>query len=112
MVLYVYLVAYHERGRRVVPAHWAILVVNRENGTRGPVYHAVGSPFTGYEVEVKPVYDLAQTAKRYTVVFLGCIDDSWGAQLATMAYAVAAPGVSSTPLDPFAVSAVSWLSTT
>lgn len=103
MVLYVYLIVYPERTN--VPAHWSILVTNSENGKRGPVYHAIGAPFMGYQVEVKPDYDLAKTRKRHTVVFIGCVDDNWSAQLATMAHLVAAPGPSSTPLDPFSVSA-------
>jgi hypothetical protein len=102
MVLYVYLIVYHER--RNVPGHWAILVTNTENGLDGQVYHAVGSPFHGYRVEVKPSYDLSRTRRRYTLVFLGCVDDSWLDELAGAAMSISAAGISSTPLDPWAVS--------
>ncbi|KAK4206312.1 hypothetical protein QBC37DRAFT_435126 [Rhypophila decipiens] len=100
MVMYGYLLVYHER--RSVPAHWAFFVTDEENGQSGRVYHAVGSPFTGYQVEVKPSYSLANTRRRYSIIFLGQIADSWRDQLSGYANNVAAPGISPSPLDPFA----------
>ncbi|KAK4163997.1 hypothetical protein QBC43DRAFT_353693 [Cladorrhinum sp. PSN259] len=102
MVKHLYLVAYHEKGRRPVPAHWALLLTDDDDVKEGPVYHAVGSPFTGYQVEVKPRYNLELTTRRHSTILLGVIHDGWVAQLATMAHQVAAPGISSTPLDAFA----------
>ncbi|KAK4139038.1 hypothetical protein BT67DRAFT_459800 [Trichocladium antarcticum] len=99
MVMYAYLLVYPQRR---VPAHWAILVTPVEDGTAGQVYHAVGSPFTGYQVEVKPSYDLSETSRTHSIVFLGYIDESWQDQLAEIAQGIKAPGVSPRPLDPFA----------
>lgn len=62
MVKRLCLVVYHERSRRVVPADWAVLLTDGEDdATEGPKYHAVGSPFTGYKVEVQSYYSLAET---------------------------------------------------
>ncbi|KAM5487993.1 hypothetical protein MaudMau93_004387 [Microsporum audouinii] len=102
MTLYVYLVVYPKS--KSVPAHWAILVTTIKDGKSGQVYHAVGNPFQGYSVEVKDSYDLSRTLKKFSVVFLGCLDDGWNSQLTDIAYGIEAPGSSSTPLDPFAVS--------
>ncbi|KAM5466996.1 hypothetical protein MauCBS54593_005616 [Microsporum audouinii] len=100
MTLYVYLVVYPKS--KSVPAHWAILVTTIKDGKSGQVYHAVGNPFQGYSVEVKDSYDLSRTLKKFSVVFLGCLDDGWNSQLTDIAYGIEAPGSSSTPLDPFA----------
>lgn len=103
MVLYVYSIAYHQKGKIPVPCHWAIFVTDEENGDKGTKYHAVGNPFMGYNREVAS-YDLASTNRTYTRTLLGCIDEVWGPQLAQIASSIAAPGISRTPLDPFAVS--------
>ncbi|KAK4152097.1 hypothetical protein C8A00DRAFT_35224 [Chaetomidium leptoderma] len=99
MVMYAYLLMYPKPR---VPAHWAVFVTPVEDGTVGQVYHAVGSPFTGYQVEVKPSYDLSETKRAHLLVFLGYIDESWQDQLAESAQSIKAPGVSPKPLVPFA----------
>jgi hypothetical protein len=104
MVYSVYLVVYHTGGRRRVPAHWAILVTDSEGDLNGDLFHAVGSPFQGYQVGVKRNYNLSETQRKYSAILLGYIDDSQVDYLSGYATAVQAPGVSSTPLDPFAVS--------
>jgi len=107
MVLYVKLVIYHEVTRRRVPAHWAILVTKEEDKNVGVVYHAVGSPFQGYLFNIKERYNLESTKRHYTVIALGQVHDAWGSKLGDIGASVPTPGISPTPLDPFAVSTYS-----
>ena len=48
MVQFLYIVVYHEKGRKPVPAHWATLFTEDEGKYVGPVYQAIGNPFQGY----------------------------------------------------------------
>jgi|SRR5688572_6706898 hypothetical protein len=105
MVLYVWLIAYHATSRRRSPSHWAIFVTRREDGLKGDIYHAVGSPFQGYDPEVKLGYKLEDTRRQYTRIFLGRIDEGWNQYLRQIAGSIPCPGISPTPLDPFAVGA-------
>ncbi|KAK7996660.1 hypothetical protein PG989_004700 [Apiospora arundinis] len=102
MVQYVSLIAYHESGRRRVPSHWAIFVRAREEILEGRVYHAIGNPFQGYALEIKESHNLAASRRRYTLVPLGSFDDSKMGSVDETAHSTPAPGLSPTPLDPFA----------
>jgi hypothetical protein len=99
--LEVFLVVYPERGN--VPAHWGMLVPSQNGAEQGKMIHAVGAPFTGYTVEIKPSYDLGKTKKRNFKVSLGYIDAAKLGYLEEVAKSVKAPGVSKKPLDPFGV---------
>lgn len=103
MVQYVSLIIYPESGRKRVPAHWGILMRAREDKLEGVVYHAIGSGFQGYSPDIKRDYNLAATKRKYILVPLGTIDDSHMSSVDETALATPAPGLSPTPLDPFAV---------
>ncbi|KAM5484623.1 hypothetical protein MaudMau93_005843 [Microsporum audouinii] len=100
MTLYAYVLVYPESGK--TPAHWAIFVTATEEGKVGREFQAIGSPFHGYSLDIKEQFDLSKEFKMHVLVFLGCLDDSWHSQLAGVAQGIPAPGISSTPLDPFA----------
>jgi hypothetical protein len=97
----VFLVVYPERAN--VPAHWGMLVPSQNGAEQGTMIHAIGAPFTGYTVEIKPSYDLGNTKKRYMKISLGYIDESKLGSITEVARSVKAPGVSKRPLDPFGV---------
>lgn len=103
MTLYIYVIVYLDQGRNPVPAHWAVLITTREGQRQGIKHHAIGSPFHGYEYEKQQHYNLETEDRRFTTVFLGNIDDVWAERLDEVAVSITVPGVSSTPLDPFAV---------
>ncbi|KAM5432794.1 hypothetical protein MferCBS31731_007320 [Microsporum ferrugineum] len=100
MTLYAYVLVYPESSK--TPAHWAIFVTATEEGKVGREFQAIGSPFHGYSLDIKEQFDLSKEFKMHVLVFLGCLDDSWHSQLAGVAQGIPAPGISSTPLDPFA----------
>lgn len=92
MVHYASLLAYHDQGRRRAPAHWAVMVTPTEGGDVGNVYHAIGSPFHGYQTDVKVQYDISKTRRRYTRIPLGKMDDAWAGRLEEIARSIKAPG--------------------
>ena len=70
----------------------------------GPVYHAIGNPFQGYNLEVKVSYEVGLTSRKYTTVSLGRVNGAWDVKpLEDIANTVQMPPLSKTPLDPFAV---------
>ncbi|KAI9163544.1 phosphotransferase family protein [Paramyrothecium foliicola] len=99
MVLYVHLIVYH---LPKVPAHWALMVTEDKDEPVGTVFHATGSPFHGYHPEVKIKYNLRNTKRKYSRIFVGNIDESWSSQLANKARSLPGPAKSPAPLDPFA----------
>lgn len=72
---------------------------------QGKIIHAIGSPFRGYQLEIKE-YDFELTRKNYEKILLGSIDERRVPHLDSKAEDVTTPGVSKKPLDPFAVSQV------
>ena len=104
MVLHLSMIIYPGGGRKKVPAHWGIMAAPQENGPVGTVYHAIEDPFRGYNADMKEEYDISKTNRRYIRVSLGKMDEQWVTQVRKMAPELPAPGASSTPLDPFAVS--------
>ena len=96
-----FLVIYPET--KPVPAHWSMFIPNADGDVKGRIIHAIGSPFVGYKVEIKE-YDISKTKKSYKQISLGSIKENLLPQLESKAVNVKAPGVSQTPLDPFAVS--------
>lgn len=97
------MLVYHD-GKGKVPAHWGVFITDEEDDKKGTVYHAIGSPFQGYQVDVKIQYDLSKTKRRHSKLLLGTMDEVWRDQLAAIAGGIKAPGISPRPLDPFAVS--------
>ncbi|EEQ31711.1 hypothetical protein McanMca71_006605 [Microsporum canis] len=95
MTLYAYVLVYPESSK--TPAHWAIFVTATEEGKVGQEFQAIGSPFHGYSLDIKEQFDLSKEFKMHVLVFLG-----WHSRLAGVAQGIPAPGISSTPLDPFA----------
>ncbi|KAE9369001.1 hypothetical protein N431DRAFT_513439 [Stipitochalara longipes BDJ] len=93
-----FLVVYRQQG----PAHWSMLIPHENGVVKGKIIHAVGNPFQGYEVQIKPDYDLSKTNKRHEEISFGFIDEEWLPHLESLAHCVKAPGVSKKPLDPFA----------
>lgn len=77
--------------------------MKEENASRGTVFHAIGSPFTGYSTEIKLNYSLEKTSRKYLSVLLASIDDSQLTYLEQVSKSLPTPGISPTPLDPFAV---------
>jgi hypothetical protein len=86
-----------------VPAHWSMWIPESDGAVEGKIIHAIGSPFQGYKLEIKS-YNISKTARRYHQISLGSIHDDWLPWLDSKAGGVPTPGVSRTPLDPFAVS--------
>jgi hypothetical protein len=80
-----------------------MFIPSQDGQVQGKIIHAVGSPFQGYQVEIKD-YDISKTKKRYEKISLGSIHDDWVPWLDSKAQGVPAPGVSKKPLDPWAVS--------
>jgi hypothetical protein len=95
-----FLVVYHEK--KEVPAHWSMFIPHTNGGVTGKVIHAVGSPFTGYQLEIKE-YDISKTKKSHEKISIGSIDEGWLPHLDSKAAGVKPPGVSKKPLDPFGV---------
>jgi len=94
-----FLVVYHEKQK--VPAHWSLFVPHKDGDVQGKIIHAVGSPFQGYQLEIKE-YDISKTKKRHEKISIGSIHDDWLPHLDSKAQGVTTPGVSKKPLDPFA----------
>lgn len=86
-----------------VPTHWSMFIPHMDGDVKGKIIHAVDSPFTGYQLEIKG-YDISKTKKSYEKISLGFIDEGWLPYLNSKAEGVKPPGVSQKPLDPFAVS--------
>ncbi|KAK4222880.1 hypothetical protein QBC38DRAFT_518191 [Podospora fimiseda] len=101
MVNKLYLIVYPENARKPVPTHWSLFLTSDQNIKQGTTYKALGTPFTGYQVDINPNHDLSLEIKKYLTVFIASLNGS-GEQLATMANEVKAPGISENPLDPFA----------
>ncbi|KPM34172.1 hypothetical protein AK830_g12394 [Neonectria ditissima] len=102
MICTVSLIVYVGSGaRKPVPAHWGIFV-KEEKASRGTVFHAVGSPFTGYSTEIKLNYSLEKTSRKHESILLASIDESQVRCLERVSKSLPAPGISPTPLDPFA----------
>ncbi|KAF5649969.1 phosphotransferase family [Fusarium sp. NRRL 52700] len=78
------------------------MVTTTENGKKGKVYHAIGSPFHGYTPEIKSSYDIGATKRRYTRTLLSRMDDAWLDHVEQVARSLPAAGKSPNPLDPFA----------
>jgi hypothetical protein len=97
-----FLVVYPEK-KHDVPAHWSMFIPHVDGDVKGKVIHAIGTPFTGYELEIKE-YDISQTKKPHEKISLGSIDEGWLPHLKSKAEGVKLPGISKKPLDPFAVS--------
>lgn len=57
------LIIYHEL--TAIPAHWSLLIPHKAGDTKGKVIHAIGTPFTGYNLEIKE-YDVSKTKKKNT----------------------------------------------
>ncbi|KAF5656280.1 phosphotransferase family [Fusarium heterosporum] len=71
------------------------------------VRHAVGSGFHGYTTEIKRNYNFKSTKRKYLVLALDQIDDSYLGHLKQVARSLPGAGTAPDPLDPFSVSIVS-----
>jgi hypothetical protein len=99
----IFLVVYAEK-KNYVPAHWSMFIPHVNEGVKGEIIHAIGNPFIGYQLEIKPDYDISRTRRPHEMISLGSIDESWLPHLKSKAEGVKTPGSSKKPLDPFAVS--------
>ncbi|USP78883.1 hypothetical protein yc1106_06157 [Curvularia clavata] len=97
----IFLVVYQDK--IAVPAHWALFVPFSNDSSHGTKIHAIGAPFFGYGLEINPSYDLNGTKRRHIKILLGQVDEAKVPELEEVAKVVPTPGVSKTPLDPFAV---------
>jgi hypothetical protein len=70
---------------------------------KGKVIHTIGSPFMGYQLEIKE-YNILKTKKSYEKILLRSIDEGWLPHLNSKAKGVKPPRVSKKLLDPFGVS--------
>ena len=91
--------------QKKVPAHWSMWIPAFDGAVdvEGKIIHVIGSPFHGYTLEIKQ-YNISKTTRLYQQISLGSIHDDWLPWLDSKAGGVPTPGVSRTPLDPFAVS--------
>ena len=83
-------------------AHWAMFVPEKNGSVKGTLIHVLGTPSTGYGLEIKP-YDLSHTKENYHKVSLGNFEESKVDLLVKISTIVPTPGVSKKPLDPFGV---------
>ncbi|GAM87387.1 hypothetical protein ANO11243_054110 [Dothideomycetidae sp. 11243] len=96
MPLYLSLIAYVTTGR--ARRHWIIFVTTHPDSVQGTKYHAIGSPFIGYRTEVVR-YNRGGTRRRYSLHYLGQMEDIWADALESIALAIPALGVNSRPLE-------------
>jgi hypothetical protein len=91
----IFLIVYNEK--RAAPAHWSLFIPHQNGTMLGKIVQAVGSPFHGYDVEIKPNYNLAATRKLYEKILLANVKESSLGAIESKASEVPAPGVSPRP---------------
>jgi len=51
-----------------------MFIPHTDGDVKGKAIHAIGSPFTGYQLEIKE-YDISKTKKSHKKISLGSIDE-------------------------------------
>lgn len=97
------LLIYHENGPKLTPDHWVLFIPSKNDFDQGKKIHAFGTPFTGYQLEIKE-YDISKPEIPLKRFPLGVMDEVLLQRLDDIAKGVKPPGVSKVPLDPFGVS--------
>jgi hypothetical protein len=81
-------------------AHFAIYIHEGTFPGTGILIHVVGAPMAGYQLEIKPDYNLGATQQPYTPFSLGQVPASSVATIRQLAATVRPPGISQNFMAP------------